>query len=98
MNYQTFIEGLENTLQISDFPDEAKEEIVVTLSQNILTRTNLAIASILSEEEAKTMSDFLENGELEEAMNFLSDKHPELDDKVVAISKEVVDEFLKAGE
>lgn len=94
MNYTTFIEGLENMLQISDFPDEAKEEIVVTLSQNILTRTNLAIASILSEDEAKEMSELLEGGKLEEAMNLLSDKHPELDDTVVAISKEVVDEFL----
>jgi signal recognition particle GTPase len=98
MNYTTFIEGLEDMLQISDFPDEAKEEIVTTLSQNILTRTNLAIASVLSEEEAKMMNDFLEKGMLEESMNLLSEKHPELDDIVVSVSKEVVDEFLKAGE
>ncbi len=94
MNYTTFIEGLEDMLQISVLPDAEKEEIITTLSQNILTRTNLAIASILSEEEAKEMNELLEGGKLEEAMNLLSDKHPELDDTVVAISKEVVDEFL----
>ena len=94
MNYTTFIEGLEDMLQISVLPDAEKEEIITTLSQNILTRTNLAIASILSEEEAKEMNELLEGGKLEEAMNLLSDKHPELDDTVVAIIKEVVDEFF----
>ena len=94
MNYATFIEGLEDMLQISDFPDEAKEEIVTTLSENILTRTNLAIASVLDETEASMMNELLEGGKLEEAMDLLSSKHPELDDMVVTISKEVVDEFL----
>ncbi len=94
MNYTTFIEGLEDMLQISVLPDAEKEEIITTLSQNILTRTNLAIASILSEDEAKEMNELLEKGILEDAMNLLSEKHPELDDIVVSVSKEVVDEFL----
>ncbi len=94
MNYTTFIQGLEDMLQIADFPDEAKEEIVTTLSNNILIRTNLAIASLLSEEEAQEMNELLEGGRLEETMNLLSEKHPELDDMVIAISKEVVGEFL----
>ncbi len=98
MNYTTFIEGIEDMLQISDLPNEAKAEIITTLSENILTRTNLAIASMLSENEAQTMNELLEGGKLEEAMNFISEKHPELDDTVVAVSKEVVDEFLREGE
>ncbi len=98
MNYTTFIKGLEELLQISEFSDEAKEEIVTTLSQNILTRTNLAIASILTEEEAKEVNELLQAGELEGAMNLLGEKHPELDDTVVAISNEVVNEFLAEEE
>jgi hypothetical protein len=95
MNYTTFIEGLEDMLQITELPEEAKEEIITTLSQNILTRTNLAIASLLSEDEATTMNKLLESGELEGAMSLLSEKHPELDNVVTTVSKEVVDEFLE---
>ena len=39
-------------------------------------------------------NELLEGGKLEEAMDLLSYKHPELDDMVATISKEVVDEFL----
>lgn len=97
MNYTTFIKGLEDMLQISELPDEAKEEIVTTLSHNILSRTNIVIASTLNEEEAKVLNELLETGKIEEAMNLLGETHPELDDMVVAISKEVVDEFLGEG-
>lgn len=98
MNYTTFIKGLEDTLQISLLPEEAREEIIATLSENILTRTNLAIASMLTEDEAEMTNKLLESGKLEEVMNLLSEKHPELDDTIVAISKEVVDEFLTEEE
>jgi hypothetical protein len=98
MNYTTFIDGLKQMLDISDLPEEAQEEIVSVLSQNILTRTNLAIASMLQEDEAEKMNELLEKGLLNEAISFLSEKHPELDEKVVEISKEVVDEFLKGEE
>lgn len=98
MNYTTFTQGLLEKLAISDLPKEAQEEILSALSQNILTRTNLAIASMLHEDEALKMNELLEKGLLEEAMTFLSEKHPELDEKVVEISKDVVDEFLKEDE
>ena len=94
MNYTTFVKGLEDTLQISNFPNKDKEEIVTTLSQNIIIRTNLIIASSLSEEEASIMNELLEGGKLEEAINLLSEKHSELDELVARTSKEVVDEFL----
>lgn len=94
MNYTTFIQGLEDMLQISELPEDARAEIITTLGENILTRTNLAIASMLTEEEARGVNELLATGKLEEVMNLLSDKHPELDDTVVAISNEVVNEFL----
>lgn len=98
MNYTTFIDGLKQMLDISELPEEAQEEILATLSQNILTRTNLAIASTLQEDEAGKMNELLEKGLLNEAMNFLSGKYPEFDEIVVRTSKDVVDEFLKEEE
>lgn len=94
MNYATFIQGLEDTLKISSLPEEAREEILTTLSQNILTRTNLAIASMLNEEEAQEVNELLEGGKLEEVMKLLDETHPELSTLVTTLSKEVVDEFL----
>ncbi len=94
MNYTTFIEGLTDKLQISLLPEEEQAEIITTLSENILTRTNLAIASMLDEDEARIINEFLEQGMLEEVMDFLGEKHPELDETVIAISNEVVAEFL----
>lgn len=94
MNYTTFIEGLTDKLQISLLPEEEQAEIITTLSENILTRTNIAIASMLHEDEARIVNEFLEQGQLEEVMDFLGEKHPELDEKVIAISNEVVAEFL----
>ena len=94
MNYTTFIEGLTDRLQISLLPEEEQAEIITTLSENILTRTNLAIASMLDEDEARIINELLEQGMLEEVMDFLGDKHPELDETVIAISNEVVAEFL----
>ena len=41
------------------------------------------------------MNELLEKGLLEQAMSFLSEKHPEFDETVVKISKDVVDEFLE---
>jgi hypothetical protein len=98
MNYKTFIQGLEETLKISDLPEEARAEIVSALSKNILIRTNLAIATLLTEEEAGKMNGLLETGLVEEAMDFLSEKHPEFEEQVIKISKEVVEEFLEEGE
>ena len=94
MNYTTFIEGLTDKLQISLLPDEEQAEIIATLSENILTRTNIAIASMLDEDEARIVNEFLKQGMLEEVMDFLGEKHPELDETVLAISNEVVAEFL----
>ena len=98
MNYTTFTDGLKQALTISELPEEAQEEILATLSQNILTRTNLALASIVQEDEAEKMNELLEKGLLEQAMSFLSEKHPEFDETVVKISKDVVDEFLREEE
>lgn len=95
MNYQTLTQNLEAKLSIADLPKKTKDEILLKLGQAILERTNLTIIESLSEEEAKNVTLLLEDGKLEEVMNFLSEKHPELDEKIVAISNDVVREFLE---
>lgn len=95
MNYHNLIEDLETKLSIADLPQKNKDEILLKLGQAVLERANLTIAGSLSEDEANNMVVLLQNGKLEEVVTFLSEKHPEIDEKIVAISNDVVREFLE---
>lgn len=95
MNYLTFTQELEQKLGLTELPEEAKEMIFQKLGENILERTLLTIVGTLSEEEAGEVNAMFKEGRVEEVMNLLSEKHPELDEKIAIISNDVVREFLE---
>lgn len=96
MDFTTLTQTIESKLGLSTFPQNVKDAIVVKLAENILERSHLTIAETLTEDEAGEVTAMMEGGKIEAAMNFLSEKHPEIDEKIIAISNDVVAEFLEA--
>jgi hypothetical protein len=96
MNHQLFIQEVENALDLSSLSKEVRELVIKNLGENILQRTLLSIAQTLTEEDAKIVSAKLQDGKLDEVIQFLDEHHPLLNEKVVTISREVIDEFLQA--
>ncbi len=96
MDFATLTQTIEDRLELSAFPQNVKDAIVVKLAENILERTHLTIAEALTEDEAGEVTAMMKDGEIEEVMNLLSEKHPELDEKIVQVSNDVIAEFLEA--
>lgn len=96
MDYSELTKTLEEKLNLTDVSREIKENVFIHLGDSIIERTMLAIASSLSEEEAKTSSLQLQEGDVAGFMDMLKNNHPELDTTVVDITNEVIQEFLDA--
>lgn len=96
MDFTTLTQTIEDRLELSAFPQNVKDAIVVKLAENILERTHLTIAETLTEDEAGDVTAMMKNGKIENVVNFLSEKHPELDEKIVQVSNDVIAEFLEA--
>ena len=96
MDFTTLTQTIESKLELSTFPQNVRDAIVVKLAENILERTHLAVAEVLTEDEAGEVTSMMKEGKIEGVMNLLSEKHPELDEKIIAISNDVIAEFLVA--
>jgi hypothetical protein len=96
MDFTTLTQNIEEKLDLSTYPEEVKSSIIIKLAENILERSNLAIAEALTENEAEEIASLIKHGKIEVAMNLLSEKHPELDEKIIVISNEIIAEFLEA--
>ena len=90
------MQELERTLGLSGLSAEAKEEIFQRLGENIIERTLLTIAHSLTENEAKEMATLFKNGNLESAIQYLSEKHPELNDTISLVCRDVANDFINA--
>ncbi len=97
MDYQALTQAVEEKLNLSDVPQEEKEEIITELGEAIIERTMLAITESLTEDEAALATSQLTEGKVEDFLNMLSEKHPELNDIVVGITNEVMEEFVEAA-
>ncbi len=97
MDYQALTQTLEERLGLTDVSPEIRNDVFIHIGDSIIERTMLAIASALSEEEAKLASSQLKEGNIEGFMNMLKEKHPELDATVITITNEVIKEFLEAS-
>lgn len=96
MNFTTLTQTIEEKLELTTYPQNVRDAIVVKLAENILERSHLAIAEALTEDEAGIVTAMMKNGKIEDVVNFLSEKYPELDEKIVTLSNEVIAEFLEA--
>lgn len=97
MNYQELLQSLEEKLDLTGISQEVKENIIIHIGDSILERTMLAITESLSEDEAGLATTYLQEGDIEKFLLLLSEKHPELHNKVVAISQNVIEEFVEAS-
>jgi hypothetical protein len=95
MDYTELITVLEEKLDLKDVSQEVKENVFIHLGDSILERTMLAIVSSLTEEEAKSASEQLQNGDIEAFLDMIQNNHPELNTIVVTITNEVINEFLE---
>ncbi len=93
MDYQALNTLLEEKFNLSKATPGVRDMIIIRLGEAILERTMLAVTVMLSEEEASRASVFLSEGKVENFLDLLSEKHPELNDVVVSIANEVIDEF-----
>lgn len=93
MNQSSIISSIEKRLKLEDYPQEIKEAIVFGLTENIFKRTLIVIAELLNEEEAKAFSQLTDAGDIENAVEYIREKHPEFDDLVTKTTQEVLDEF-----
>jgi len=97
MDYSELTRTLEEKLNLTNVPQEVKENVFIHLGDSIIERTMLAIASSLSEDEAKLANTQLGTGDIGGFMDMLKENHPELDGTVLAITNEVIEEFLTAS-
>jgi hypothetical protein len=98
MNKEAVVGGLKKRLMLVGLPTEIQEEVIARLGKAVIERTMLLITESLSEEEAKEVTHLQDEGKLEDVVQFISLKHPELDEEIVTITHHVVDEFLSAQE
>jgi hypothetical protein len=93
MDYRTLTKELEEQLHLESASPEAKEEALIHIGDTIIERTMLAIVENLTEDESEMASKHLKEGDIEGFLLMIDEKHPELHDKVVAITQEVINEF-----
>ena len=96
MNHNTITKELEKSLSLEGFPPEAKETIVAGLLENIMKRSVMDIIEILSEEEALEFETLLNQGELRTAIDFVTEKHPEIEEILAKTSSNVIEEYKEA--
>lgn len=96
MNQQAILLELEKQLSLNGLSEEVKQAIVIRLTKTILERITLSLVETLTEEEAEKLTTMQEQGFLNEVFDFLFEKHPELEGKVVVITRDVIAEFLAA--
>ncbi len=97
MDYSTLTKILEEKLDLTDVSQEVKENTFIHLGDSIVERTMLAIASSLSEDEAKLGSTQLKEGDIGTFLDMLNENHPELNETVIKITHEVIDEFIEGA-
>lgn len=93
MDYQTLIKTLEEQLNLGDASEEAKEEALIHIGDTIIERTMLTLVESLTEDEAETATQHLKGGDIEAFLLMINTQHPELNEKVVQITNEVISEF-----
>ncbi len=96
MDYKELTRTLEEKLDLTGISQEVRDTIIIHIGDSILERTMLAITASLSEDEAGLATTYLEEGDIEKFLQLINENHPELNDKVVSISQEVIAEFIKA--
>lgn len=93
MNYAHITKEVEQKLAIAGLPEDIKEAVVLGLTENILKRTLILIAKIITDDEATTFTEQLEAGNVEEVLANITKKHPEFNALVSQTVEEVLDEF-----
>lgn len=96
MNQDYIIKEVEKRLLIENLPEEARNEVISRLSEAIIERTILTLVTSLTEDEARTVTELQENGSTEEIFSYISEKHPEIEAKVLTLTDDVIAEFLAA--
>jgi hypothetical protein len=90
----TLTQRLEKILALDSFPEETRNHIIAGLAENILKRVGLDIIDSLSDKEATLFSQMTEKGSPESALVWLSEAHPELEDRLDKTTLEVLEEFM----
>ena len=93
MDQSTIVKEIENLVQLDGIPQETKDAILAGLAENILKRTLLDIMESLSAKEFELFNQMMDKGSIESALLWLSDIHPELDEKMKRTAAEVIEEF-----
>lgn len=96
MQHLEIIQEIEKMLAIQDLPQETKEKVALSLAENILKRTMIEIVRVLTEEEAVIFNTLAEEGKVEEALELLSQAHPEIDGVIKKAGEEVLEEFIES--
>lgn len=94
MNTDLILKELAKHFNIETLPQETQETIVNRLGETILERTTLLIAETVTEEEAKHILVFQEQGDTEALLTYLYGKHPDLEKEAALIAREVINEFM----
>lgn len=93
MNNAHITREIEERLAIANLPEDIKEAVVIGLTENILKRTLIVIAKILTGDEALVFTKQMESGNIEEALTNITRKHPEFNALVSQTVEEVLTEF-----
>jgi len=96
MNQNFIIEEVEKRLLIENLPEEVRSEVITRLSEAVLERTILTLVASLTEDEARIVTELQERGAVEEIFSYISEKHPEVEAKVLTLINDVITEFLTA--
>jgi hypothetical protein len=96
MENKTLLEFLSSELQLEELQPHQKEEVVAQLASEIMQRITITIASMVTEEEAGTLTQMHKDGKISEAFTLLTHNHPELEELLKNKAKEVVTEFKNA--
>lgn len=96
MENKSLLEFLSSELQLEGLQQHQKEEVVAQLASEIMQRITITIASMVTEEEAKALTQMHKDGNINEAFALLTHNHPELEELLRNKAKEVVTEFKNA--
>lgn len=93
MKASELIQDLEKQLGIADLPEIIKQETMSRLTKSLIELTLIEVTDSISEEEAKTLNEALDNGKGVEVLNTLLDAHPELEEKIANSIKDALSQF-----
>lgn len=85
-------------LGISSLPEEAQNEIIESLGQNIIRRVTLEILKQIPEDKHEEFDDISQTGDQSQIMAFIETYIPNADEFIQTKTQETIDEFKSLAE